>query len=383
MSTHKKIIVAIIGTIVLALIGSATYFITTTCSPVPTSEPQLGSQGYRIWSGPTLQTFDHNNKRICVPDGWQAVSATQSGNGWAKFESGLTGVLIRPSAFASTTLQFQNSSYVVTVLYPGSESTPLSERYVRAVKNAFERTGAVFGDSSKNPQRTHTVLVTPGIEGATSANGSIAVYPDPGPNLSIFVQNVDSQRGEELFIHGVTHLYNRFRDDLMAYQKNQSPVPEEDWQELEAVWAETAFRTTDDGRSARIDYLYTVHTAVQTKNFALIHSPPFDDREAFNSIRPGVILKEDSTYLEVQYGHYILGPLALIATEGLLQKYGTRTDLERILLSIHTGKAKNFFDELEKVLPLKEVENSKAWMFDGKTIPYELVLQGNNYYSTK
>jgi hypothetical protein len=361
--------------LLLLLVGGVGYAVwANTCLAIPEKEPEMGSQGFRIWSGPTLKSFEHGGRKICIPEGWQAVGEIQSGKDWAKYESGMTGVVIRQSAFASTTLEFQNSSYIVTVFYPGTERTPLTERYLAAIKNAFERTGAVFGDSKKEPKPRHTVLLTPGIEGTTSGNGVIAIYPDPSSTISIFVRSVDSIRGEELFIHAVTHLYNRFRKDLLVYQKNQSPIAAEDWQELEAVWAETAFRTSPQGRTQRLEYLYNVHIAVTTHDFTLITGEPFNNREAFDQIKPSVVLEKNFSYLDAQYGHYVLGALSMTAIDVLLQKYGTNTSVEKILLDLHTGKSKNFFTELEKILPSKEIENIKGWMFEGKPIPRELIF---------
>lgn len=373
------------GVLVTLGVAAGIFYVATenTCSPILEKEPEMSSHGYRVWSGPTLKSFNHENNRVCVPEGWQALGATAQGAGWATFEFGKSGVIIRLSAFTTKTLEFANSAYEVTVWYPGSSETPLAESYVKSIENAFEGIGGLFGDSYKNKKRQHTILITPGIEGTTSADGIIRVYPDPNTNLTTIVETPESIRGEELLIHAVSHLYNRFRKDLIEYQKLQSPIPPQDWQELEASWSETAFRTSASGRRLRLAYLYNVHVAVQTHDISLTVAEPFNNPESFESIRPTVVTESGASFAGAQYSHYILGPLTLVATEGLLQKYNTGTNVEAILKNIHRGKVQNFFTELRKVLPSKEVTAVEGWMLRGETIPRELVLLGATWYESR
>ncbi len=370
----KRILIGIGVAALFAL--AALYFLpllSSNCLKIEDQKSVAGSQGYRIWSGETLKSFEHAGKRVCVPQGWQAVGATEEGTGWATFEKGMTGVLIRSDAFTSRVIEPTQSSYSVTILYPITTDEKLVERYVGIIENAFDRVGRLFNDVPKDSRRPHTVLITAGI------TGNERIYPDPTANISIFMRTPEHPRAEELFIHAVTHLYNRHRIDLIGYEKLQAPFAEEDWQELEATWAETAF-TMSDLLEARVDYLYNVHTAVRTGDFSLITEPPFNDQTAFEKITENAVVKPGSPSLDYQYGHYILAPLSMFGVEGLLRQVDSKTDVEDILRKIHNGKANNFFDELKTLLTAEQMEHVRAWFEGEETVPKGLVDVALDYY---
>ena len=256
-----------IGLTVIALFALGVFFASRECISPPDGMAVDGSQGYRVWSGETFKSFEHDGGRLCVPDGWEAVGATKTGWGWATFEQEKTGVLINSSAFERQILEPVDSSYVITVIFPKAAGDVHS--YLSIINNSFTRIGRIFNDSRDGDVREHTVLVTAGLAGNTRSEGT-RVYPDPSALVSIFVRTPDHSRAEELFIHAVAHLYNRQREDLLAYQKLQTPFADEDWQEMEATWAELAFNTTPGGREGRLKYLYNVHAAVVSKNFELM-----------------------------------------------------------------------------------------------------------------
>lgn len=370
------------ATLLITFSGALTYYLTDIgCSSIPPVAVTEGSQGYRTWSGPSLTTFEHQGKKICVTDGWEPLGEAASGNGWAQFENNLTGIFIRSADFEEKKLSFVFSSYEVQLVYPKTTSAEELELYEGTVQNAFERIGKLFNDSKDRPKRTHTILVTPGIE--RTDGSTTPIYPDPRADLSIYVRPPTSGRGEELLIHAIAHLYNRQREDLAGYQKNQSPIPAGDFQELEASWTELIYRTSQSGRDARREYLYNIHTAVQTRNFSLLKSYPFNSsKEEFDSIRPNVTLQSGASFLEEQYTHYILGPLVMSAIEGLLIEKKATANLETILSNLHRTN-ENFFSALARELGESDMDMVRAWMFEGKTIPYELVQLGINSYNVR
>jgi hypothetical protein len=121
-----------------------------------------------------------------------------------------------------------------------------------------------------------------------------------------------------------------------------------------------------------------VHQAVGTKNFSLITLPPFNDKEAFDAIQP-TITPDHEKPLDVQYGHYILGPLVMIAIDGLLEKYETDESVETLLTKLHTGELENFFVEIETLLP-EEAKRIERWKNGEELIPYDLLLSSIKNY---
>lgn len=382
MSLKKNLYFGICFLLGLALFTGIAFFATPFgCSPISVEETEMGSQGFRVWSGPTLVSFEHQDKKICIPSGFEAVGAESSGSGWARFENDVTGVVILTEAFAEKNITFELSSYVVRLLYPKHMAEPELELYEATVRNSFEKMGSLYNDSINNKRRTHTILVTVGVE--RTDNAKTPIYPDPRENLSIFVRSPTSLRGEELLIHAVAHLYNRQRTDTMAYQLYQSPIPPSDFQELEASWSEIAFRSSPQGRAARVAYLHNVHTAVQTKNFALITSGPFiRDKSEFENIERTVIVPEDASFLSAQYGHYILGPLVMVAIDGLLSEKNSDATVEKILLLVHTTNT-SFLERLSEHLSPKEISDILSWMLEGKTVPSELIETGAKVYDIR
>jgi hypothetical protein len=361
MKRHFPLLIGVI--ISLLAIGILVSF--PGCETIHYQKSVRGSHGYRIWSGPSLKSFEHEGQKICVPEGWQAFGALESTPHWARFEEDKTGVLIRSAAFASTTFSFNESAYEVTVLYP-SQHIRIDD-YEPMIRSAYEGVGALYADTSSTQTKPHTLLITAGITGFPEEAQS--VYPDPTEKVSYLIMRPEEPRSEELFIHAVAHLYNRFDSRRSAYASHQSPLTEEDFEEFEAAWTETALRSTKIGRESRIDYLYNVHKAVQTSDFSLIQEPPFNNEAEFNAMQKTALLSENPSFLDYQYAHYILGPLFMLATETLVRQYDATFSNSEILTKIHTTPQMNYFTEVKERLPEEEYVRVMRWLYGEELIP--------------
>lgn len=383
---HALLVLGMAAVALATVVGTAFSF---SCIVPKERVPQEGTQGYQTWYGKDIRSFYHRDRRVCVPYGWEAVGATAKGNlpvrgtqagGWARWEHGKTGIVVRSAAFSKAAFSVPESNYKITLRYSASTSPSAARRYERAVEHAFARVGALFGDAISDSPVPHTVLVTAGLE-RDSSGEEIALYPDPRGSVTVLVQDPEeSVRGEELLLHAVVHLYNRFNTKRTRYQRYQSPLSAADVEELEATWAETAFRTSEKGRAARLSYLYNVHGAVTTGNFALPKAPPFDDAEAFSVIRPGVVQPPGASELDIQYGHYVLGPLSMVGIDGLLTRADATADLEDILKRIHTGDADNLFAELARYLTDAQVKNIADWMSGKEAVPKSVIEAALEHY---
>jgi hypothetical protein len=366
----------VLAGLVLALI---TYvLITPACVTIGSVKPVLGSQGYRMWSDDTFKSFEHNGKKVCVLDGWVSLGEVSIGDGWVTFADGDTGVLYRKNAFKSTALLPEGSEYAVTLMYPeGTSATDLTT-YVALTENAFAQVGRIYGDEPLALRKPHTMLVTAGLAGDTRTSET-RVYPDPTLQLSSIVRTPDQPRSEELLIHAVMHLYNRHALDGTAYLSNQAPYSAEEFEELEATWAELALSTNSKAVQNRLQYLYQVHAAVQTKNFALISDPPFDDETGFKLIRPTVFVPKNAGYLEFQYGHYVLAPLLMATTDALLSERRTGTTVAKLLTEVHSGGG-NFTALLSTHLKPKDMETLGQYSRGEAQIPYAYIERAMKLY---
>jgi hypothetical protein len=343
-----------------------------------------GTQGFRVWKGHDLQSFDHHGKIICIPEEWEPVGEKEGGKGWAIFPSVQTGVIIRSAAFKSKTQRFANTPFEVEIVWPRKYKWRERDAMHAMIERSFEAVGPLYPRLPEELATPLTVLVTAGIVGDTRSYVN-RLYPEPGPELAVVVRTPDQWRAHELFIHAVAHLYNRHRTYWLGEQEAKLPLPKADWEELVATWTETAFMPTHKGRMHRLSYVYSVHAAVRSGNFSRIKGPPFNDREAFKRIRQDVLVQPGAPNLDYQYGHYILAPLTMVATQGLLDKLadrGTieRTSVERLLIETHEGKHDSYFAALERILPAEEMERIRDWMHGRETIPIALVNKGAEHY---
>lgn len=362
-----------IGAAALLLAVGAIVYQSLGCTSIGDLTPEMGSQGYRVWSGESLKSFTHRGQDVCVPEGWRAVGAVALGEGTATFERSKTGVLIKQDAFGLRVLEPKSSSYRVSVLYPLTMPRAEVEKLFSVVTNAFTEVGALYGDTPKTTRTEHTVLVT-----ATLA-GSEQVYPDPGARATMFVASPKSERGEALLIHAVVHLHNRFGATL-EHQTKQEPFNADEFQELEATWAETALTTHPDAAFERLLYLYRVHSAVVTQNISLITGPPFNDPQAFSAIKPTILVQPGGSYLDFQYGHYVLAPLTMAAIDALLVENETGLTVRSILTDIHTGARESFMGTLEEVLSDKDMKTISSWIIADAQIPVSLIQKAIALY---
>lgn len=375
----KKILLV---TVVVCVVGVFGYIKNKKpgCVMIGTQENKIGSHGLIYWIGPTFKSFVHSELPVCIPDGWKSMGEIAEGNGWAKYEKYKAGVMIREDGFYTIKIKSNNRSNKITIYYPVETSQMDIGRYVDIVQNAFDRVENIYPETEAS--REIEVLVTAGLAGNTK-EPTTRIYPDPNENLLFIVYTPQRYRSDELVIHAVMHLYNRFRTDMTEYLGYQEPFGADEWSELEATWTETAFNKDAIKRFKRIEYLYNVHNAVRTKNFKLISEAPFNDKEAFEKINQAVEVKLGSEFLDYQYGHYILAPLSMIAVDGMLYDHKSGETVETILTKIHRDPSINFVSEISKILTKEEVADFISWTSGQKTVPMKLVFSTVQRYNTK
>lgn len=350
------------------------------CVMIGEQENKIGSHGLIYWIGPTFKSFAHSGLPICVSDGWKSMGEIAEGKGWAKFAKDKAGVMIKEDGFSTVKIKSKKGSNKIVIYYPVETSQTDVRSYVEMVQNAFDRAERIYPESVVS--REVEVLVTAGLAGDTR-EPTTRIYPDPNESLLFIVYTPQRYRSDELVIHAVMHLYNRFRVVLTGYLEDQEPFGADEWSEMEASWAETAFNNNVVRRLKRIEYLYNVHNAVRTKNFKLISEPPFNNKEQFNKIKQTVMVKTGSQFLDYQYGHYILAPLSMIAVDGMLYKHKSEEDIESILTRIHNDSSVNFVTEISKVLTKKELATFVKWVRGEETVPMELVFPMAQRYNAR
>jgi hypothetical protein len=300
------------------------------------------------------------------------VGALTTHERWAEFEQNHTGILIRTDAFKTANVEISGSGYSPTLLYPATTASEDVVRYTELVQNAFSSLGSFYGDTAA--QIPHTVLITFGLD--TQA----FVYPDPSKDLTLMVRHSKDPRGEELLIHAVAHLYNRYSDRTREYLEHQGPFTQEEFQELEATWAEIAFAHKDAVRLNRIEYLFHVHTALMNKAYETVTEPPFNDVDAFSRVIPTIMVPQSGTYLDFQYGHYVLAPLVMVAIDGLLAERDSPVTVKQVLTDLHEKGEQNFLDRISSLVTKDDMTAIDGWIWGTGAIPRTLIDRGAERY---
>lgn len=135
---RRATIVWIIAGFFLSMIGFFSYLLyqpatrqaTESCELPARQENIPSNHGYRVWSGDTLRSFDHDGQAVCIPRGWRAIGVEESIPGWAVFPADTSGVLIREDAFAIQTKRFENTTFEVRIVYPRETLSDEVQQYM-------------------------------------------------------------------------------------------------------------------------------------------------------------------------------------------------------------------------------------------------------------
>ncbi len=343
------------------------------CSPITTLEPQLGKHGFIQWQNQSYISFVGTSTPYCIPAGFEPL--TDESDTIIQDGKETTTVFIRTEHFKQTYLTLHDQP--LRVVYHHSLSSSEVLEYTTLISNVYSKILTLYPTTTATSIKEHTVLIAEGIAG-DGTTSETSVHPSPSKKLTTFVRSKRHWRGEELFIHAVTHQINRYTDS--DYQFNQAPIPPTEWEELEASWAELAFLSDGSARSRRIDALYAIHTAVQTKNYTEGLEYPFHQASVFKTIgRTSLMLSTEPTYAEIEYSHYVLAPLFLVAVDGLLAEYAPEIFVSDLLMKVHQENS-NFFTLLSQKLPEDELDKLFNYLYGNGRIPYEILQKGVNRY---
>lgn len=340
----------------------------------------MSSHGWNVWKGSTFQSFTHHGEWICVPKGWMPVGAEAETNSRARFSPLGDGVLVRADSFSVRDVSTKKHDFLVRVVYPNSVDATQLPEYLAIIARAFDGVGDQYPNATGAPT-THTVLLSVGIAG-DGHDFYTSIYPEPSLQRSVLVHNLDNPRTEELYLHAVAHLYNRYRTDLTAYKDHQTPLRKVDWEELEACWTEFAFRSSKDGLERHVAELSRVYFDILNNTFSDTDVYPFNNKEIFDAVQyKTAILPDDAKYPDDQFGHYVLGPLTLLSVEGRLVGHGAPVHVKDIFIRMHRTN-ENFFAVLGEYLPADEVAQVVNEVRGTQALSPTLLQRGTAYYSS-
>jgi hypothetical protein len=348
------------------------------CHTLEPRPPVMSSHGFRVWYGDSFITEEHRGERICVPEDWRAIGTVREGDGWVQFKDGGSAILARTDLFTEDQVVLSDLDFPLVILSPHTMSPQEYTPYKETILAAFSDIARLYPRPSRT--KPHTILITVGVGGAAQTFED-TLYPDPSSEVSMFVRDRTHKRSTELFIHAIAHLFNRYAEDDRQYLNVQSPFPPSDFEEMEAAWSEVAFLRKNAERRRRVSELYAIHQsiAIGTSTGARIY--PFDDSVRVSELRVySPIVPEGSSYIDYQYGHYVLAPLIMIGIEGMLHERGASTTVQSLLSEIHHDPTKNFLTELRDFLSDADLSSVTSWINDGVLVPETYLTRGLSFY---
>lgn len=364
----KTIVLAILFVVLIAL-----FYQNYACLPIPRQTPKMSTHGYEVWVSTSFKSFMPGTERFCIPKDWQALGEERLERGGASFPEGSTGIIIKSSDFITVPVPLEKTDFELSVVY--LKAMPEDERvaYIEIIARAFNDVGSLY-PTRTNPPQKHTVFLSVGLAGDGN-RFETSVYPNPSQYLSVFAKNRNHTRAEELFVHGAMHAYNRFHPTFATYQENQSPLPAGDFEEMEATWTELTFRSSKEALVTRVDDLYRTYSSVMNDEFNETILFPLNDKKVFESIKSkSVVIPQEATHGEVEFGHYVLAPLVMLTIEGMLAEKNAPT-LDDLLRELHQTN-NNFFELLRQHLESSEVEEILRYINGEEKIPRESIDRG-------
>lgn len=343
------------------------------CPQPPEYAAKLNKHGNGHWRDDRLIVFSHDGESWSLPEGWEPVGAERVRAACASFPRGQAAVMVRRDRFQFRPITLSPLGMRAVRVAP-LEMDPAHLTTVDAmIVSTFEAVARLYPLGLRPKERTdHSVLVTVNLAG-DGIEPETRLYPSTGPNLSVIFYNLYDPRGRELFIHTTTHLFNRHRARRAA-EPDEKLLPRVDYQELVASWAELAL-IDDERRQVRFEFLLQNYRAVVDGDAATTPTntllAPLSTWEG----PIGLVQDEPLTFELVEFRHYVLGPLLMLAVDGLLERSGTTPRLWELLREVHAGKHRGLLAALAKHLSPQDVGTVRDWI-SGVPVPENLARAG-------
>lgn len=362
----------------------------TECQPVPVLSASFSKHGRTTWEDNRIKAFNAMPRVLYeTPQGWIPVGALRIEGSCVEFPAGQTGVFVRNGGFATKPISVPGVYFPMRVWYRADMPAAEVEQFEGMIRRTLMYASSLFPLGVPNYMfgQESNIFITTGIIGEPGDDENPLpqnrLQLNPGRNLQVVWRAADDIRTEELYIHMVTHTFNRYRG-MPTHHPATPEIRVSEFEELVASWAEVRFISDDQARLHRIARLYNGHEA-------LFQAP-------LERLRPGSMLHmikslpeyslsitlptgRRLTVAEVEYIHYTLPPLMLTALDGLMKKRGIETGgVTELLVRIHIGQFSDFYEALKDVLGPEDVDTVRSWAEGKVMIPEELVLIGLTRY---
>jgi len=343
------------------------------CVPLPDHTPLATRHGNDHWSDDKLRVFSALPDGVIIPKGWQAVGADQVTQTCALFPRHQSVVFIKPEFWRIDTIKDAKAGVDIRRIALKSTSESDLHTIDQRIADTFTNVSSVFPLGFTKAQKAvpHDVLVTTSIAGDNKTDAT-RIYPAPGPNLSSLFYDLNSNRGEDLFIHAIAHVYNKQRP-RPEVAPTEDHLPKVEYREFVASWAELAFNHDHVYLRKRVNFL--------TRQNKLLTDTKPDTWPTYSALKaikglPGPFgIPPQNDPAAIEYAHYYQSPLILLAVDGLLSIYAPDLTVKMILQDIHKGKSPGLLSSFKTYLPLR-YKRIETWLNGTAPIPEKLINRG-------
>ncbi len=348
------------------------------CIDRPAHEKHINKHGQSNWSDTRLYVHKHQNVPVRIPMGWQPVGQASIQGSCAVFPDKQAVIFIRPSAWDIKRIPSPETG--LTLVRYALKDMPKDElsKIDGMITRVHKRVRQIYPLGLKPDQQwDHNLLVTTGIAGDAKSRNT-RLFAEPGERLTLFFRNADDGRAYDLLTHTTTHLFNKRRPRVET-QPEDPMLPRVEHLEFVASWAELALAEDKAYLKQRLDYIYDIHAVVTDGD---PKTWPKRGTLRFLNVHKGKIgvpprTREISGPM-MEYLHYYLNPLALVALDGLLADRGRKLSVMGMLQEVHSSDA-SLLDVFKLHLTPNELAQFELWL-GGERIPRVLVNKGIERY---
>ncbi|MBI1363618.1 MAG: hypothetical protein GC134_06505 [Proteobacteria bacterium] len=350
------------------------------CIEPPIVHEELNKHGQATWSDDKLYVAHHEEAPVRIPSGWQAVGASKVEGRCALFPDKQAVVFIKPSEWTIKRNPHKEAGITLVRYAPKAMDAAKLARIDRMIDDVHRRVRQIYPLGLREDQKfDHALLVTTDIAGDAS-NMDRRLFAEPGERLTVFFREPDDGRAYDLLTHTTTHLFNKRRPRTET-QPDDPNLSMHDYLEFVASWAELALSPPSAYLNKRVDYIYDVHALVTDDDST---TWPKDRTLKGLRVHKGKIGIPPRTHERsgpmMEYLHYYLCPLSLVALDGLLAKRERKLSVMELLQMVHSSK-QSLLDVLHQQLTPNELAQFELWL-GGERIPRVLVDAGMARYKT-
>ena len=363
---------------------------TSVCAPIPAYEDKRNKHALQTWQNDIFKSFlqDKGNPYYEMPAGWMAIGAEdikQFGEKTCvRFPGYQSATFVDPAHFKSQTLQVEGVYFPIKVVWRNTMTPEQEAEYLEVIERGFRDVSRLYPYGAPNSMLSeHTVMITAGVITDKDAPMDV-VYPNVGHNAS-YIYRWPEPRMEELLLHAVAHLYNRFRF-MYSYRPTMPTLYFGEYQEYVASWVESRFIKSDKSRWERALRLFHIHEVIVRDDVP--RSREVGGFRRLDNLRDPIsanVFKHKPPHktLKKEYAHYILAPLLLIAVDGVLADMGSDMTVEKILTDVHTNRfGINFYGVLGMHLKPEQMDTYRRWEEGLEPIPRNYIIAGLKRYDT-